>query len=205
MLRPIFAPRMRRDNQPYLPGMEPEPRIASPSRFERHRLYFAFRPDDAASDAALNVLSNLRRHGATGSAVKRENLHVSLFPLGRWDKIPPDLVEIALTHVQAIAGRPFLFNFDLLTSFPKKNGYCAVLASTHDPFEIYNLQRKFVSRFEGIVRAGNLTPHMTLLYTDTFVERQAIAAIRWQAKEFVLIHSFVGEGRQEILGRWPLR
>jgi 2'-5' RNA ligase len=46
---------------------------------------------------------------------------------------------------------------------------------------------------------------MTLLYTDTFVERQAIAPVRWQVKEFLLIHSFVGEGRQEILGRWPLR
>src|SRR6185312_4876200 len=102
MSPPIFAPRMRRDNQPYLPGMEPEPKIASPSRFERHRLYFAFRPDDAASGAALKILSDLRRHGATGSAVKRENLHVSLFPLGRWNEIPPDLIEIARTHVQAI-------------------------------------------------------------------------------------------------------
>ncbi len=185
--------------------MEPEPKIASPSRFERHRLYFAFRPDAAASDAALKILSDLRRHGATGSAVKRENLHVSLFPLGRWNEIPRDLIEIALAHVQAIEGRPFTFNFDVLTAYPRKDGYSAVLASTHDPFEIYNLQRKFVSRFEGLVRAGSLTPHMTLLYTDTFVERQTIAPIRWQAKEFLLIHSFVGQARQEILGRWPLR
>lgn len=176
-----------------------------PHRFERHRLYFAFRPDDAASDAAIRILSDLRRHGATGKAIRRENLHVSLFPLWQGNEISPDTIEVASGLVQAIDGRPFLFNFDLLTSFPQRNGYCAVLASSHDPFELYNLQRKFVSRFEGMVRAGSLTPHMTLLYTDMFVERQAIAPVRWQAREFLLIHSHVGQARQEIVGRWPLR
>jgi len=178
-----------------------------PRRHRRHRLHFAFRPDDSASDAAMKILSDLRRRlGATAGAVKRENLHVSLFPLWDGERMPPDLVEVAVGLVQAIDGRPFEFKFDTLMSISHQvDGHCAVLASRHDPFELYSLQRKFVSRFEGMVRAGSLTPHMTLLYADTGIERQAVEPVRWQAREFLLIHSFVGQGRQDILGRWPLR
>lgn len=201
------APSMKKSHQSFLPGMEPEPNIAVPRRFERQRLYFAFRPDEAACEAVMKMQSAARRQGGgkAGSLIKRENLHVTLFPLWGGDKFPSDLVEVASAKVQAIDGKPFIFNFDLMTSFRQRGGYCTVLVSTHDPFEIYNLQRKFVSRFEGLVRAGNLTPHMTLLYADGLVERQTIKPVRWQAHEFLLIHSFVGQARQEILGRWPLR
>ena len=178
-----------------------------PSRRGRHKLHFAFRPDDAASDAAMKILSELRRRiGAVGTSIKRENLHVSLFPLWEGEQMPPDLVEVAVGLVQAIDGTPFEFKFDTLMSLSQgSDGNCAALTSTHDPFELYSLQRKFVSRFEGMVRAGDLTPHMTLLYGDTFVERQAVEPVRWQAREFLLIHSLVGQARQEILGHWPLR
>ena len=154
----------------------------------------------------VKIQSSLRgRNGPAFKSVKRDNLHVSLFPLWDGDRLPSDLIEVASVKVQAIDGRPFEFKFDRLTSFSLKSGHCAVLTATHDPFEIYNLQRKFVGRFEGIVRAGNLTPHMTLLYSDTVIERQAIEPVRWLAREFLLIHSLTGQGRQEILGRWPLR
>ena len=29
--------------------------------------------------------------------------------------------------------------------------------------------------------------------------------VRWTADEFVLTPSFVGQGRQQVLARWPLR
>lgn len=176
-------------------------------RRRRHRFHFAFRPDDAASDAAMKILSDLRqRLGASGAAVKRENLHVSLFPLWEGERMPPDLVEVALGLVQAIDGQPFEFKFDtLMSSSQDHGGHSVMLVSTHDPFELYSLQRKFVSRFEGMVRAGSLTPHMALLYADSFVERQRVEPVRWRAREFLLIHSLVDQGRQEILGRWPLR
>lgn len=177
-----------------------------PRRRGRHRLHFAFRPDAAASDAAMKILSDLRRLGMAGTAIKRENLHVSLFPLWEGEQVPPDLIEVAVGLVQAIDGKPFEFKFDtLMSSWHGHDGHCAALASTHDPFELYNLQRKFVSRFEGMVRAGSLTPHMALLYADGLVERQAVEPVRWQAREFLLIRSFAGQARQDILGRWPLR
>lgn len=201
-----FATRMKTKDQPYLPGMEPEPSIAPPRRFERHRLYFAFRPDETASDAVIKIQAGVRRRtGAGGTAIKRENLHVSLFPLWAGEKLPPDIVEVASNLVQAIEGTPFEFKFDRLVSFPQRKGHCVMLTATHDPFELYSLQRKFVRRFEGMVRAGSLTPHMTLLYSNWFVEKQPVEPVRWRTQEFVLVHSLVGEARQEILGRWPLR
>ena len=173
-----------------------------PRRFPSHRFYFAFRPDQTASEAAMEIVSKL---SLEGSPVKRENLHVSLFPLWEGEKIQKDMIEIASTLVQAIDGKPFDFKFDTLASFAQGRRHCVVLTASHDPFEIYNLQRKFVSRFEGMVQAGNLKPHMTLFYADAPVEKRAVVPVRWQAREFLLIHSFLGQGRQEILGRWPLR
>ena len=184
--------------------MEPSPTLAATRRRGRHGYYFAFRPDAAASDAAIAIQSNLCAD-ADGTAIKPDNLHVSLFPLGEWDIVPSDLIEIATTRVQAIESKPFEFKFDMVMSFTRRSGYCTVLAATHAPSELYSLQRKFVSRFEGLVRAGSLTPHMTLLYTDQFIEKQPVEPVRWIAREFLLIHSFIGQARQEILGRWPLR
>ena len=49
------------------------------------------------------------------------------------------------------------------------------------------------------------TPHITLSYDKHEVEEEAlIAPIKWTVREFVLIKSFIGKGRYEVLGRWPL-
>jgi 2'-5' RNA ligase len=186
--------------------MEPNSRIGAMRPLGWHNYYFAFRLDEPASDAAIEIQSDMRRrYGAAGTAIKRSNLHVSLFPLWDGKGVPPDLIEITVPRVEAIEGRPFEFTFDMLMSFKSKKGHCTVLAATHAPAELYNLHRKFASRFEGLVKAGSLTPHITLLYTDQFIEKQPVKPVRWMVREFLLIDSFVGQGRQEVLGRWPLR
>jgi RimJ/RimL family protein N-acetyltransferase len=48
------------------------------------------------------------------------------------------------------------------------------------------------------------TPHVTLLYDDRLVEAQPIEPIVWRVDEFVLVHSFLGAGRHEAIGHWPL-
>jgi 2'-5' RNA ligase len=52
--------------------------------------------------------------------------------------------------------------------------------------------------------ADHYTPHLTLLYDDTHVARRAIEPITWTVNEFVLVRSLVGQGRHEVLARWPL-
>jgi 2'-5' RNA ligase len=46
---------------------------------------------------------------------------------------------------------------------------------------------------------------MTLLYDDRSVAEQAVETIGWTAREFVLVHSLLGQTRHIPLGRWPLR
>jgi 2'-5' RNA ligase len=46
---------------------------------------------------------------------------------------------------------------------------------------------------------------MTLLYGRGATVHQAIEPVAWTVRELVLVHSFLGETRHEVLGRWPLR
>ena len=61
-------------------------------------------------------------------------------------------------------------------------------------------------RTEVPIRAGwRSTPHATLLYRRGEPLRQCIDPTSWTVTEFVLIHSHVGLGLHQELGRWPLR
>src|SRR5207244_1145602 len=56
----------------------------------------------------------------------------------------------------------------------------------------------------GQVKPGYV-PHVTLLYDQRRVEERPIEPISWTVREFVLIHSLIGQSRYIPLGRWPLR
>ncbi len=49
------------------------------------------------------------------------------------------------------------------------------------------------------------TPHVTLLYDAACVDETTVEPVRWTAREFVLVHSLIGQGKHVTLGRWPLR
>ena|SRR5579871_5894898 len=185
--------------------MEPSPQISATRSLGRHGFRFAFRPDRAARDAAVRIQSELLNRSDECAPIRPDNLHVLLFPLWEGEKVSADLIEIATTLVLAIDGKPFEFKFDKLASVPRQNGFSTVLAASHTPGELYALQRKFVSRFEGLSKAGDLTPCLALLDTDRVIESKPIEPVRWVAREFLLLHTFLGEARQEIVGRWPLR
>ena len=48
-------------------------------------------------------------------------------------------------------------------------------------------------------------PHLTLLYDACRVDEQAIDPVGWTVREFVLVHSLLGQTTYIPLGRWPLR
>ena len=197
---------MRDDNQPFLPGFGPEPRLSAMPIAVSHKFFYALSPGKEAAAMAFSTGRHLKRqNGLAGKSVKQENLHVTLFPFWAGNEPPADLAEIASAHAQTIMKQPFRVSFDMAMSFRRKNGFCLVLGDTGGASGIYDLQRQLVIRFQSVIRAGSLTPHMTLLYTDTFVEKQPVEPVRWTAREFVLIHSFVRSGRHEIEAHWPLR
>lgn len=53
-------------------------------------------------------------------------------------------------------------------------------------------------------REPQIWPHVSLLRDKTQVPKTFVDPITWTAREFVLLDSIFGEGRHEVLGRWPL-
>jgi 2'-5' RNA ligase len=53
-------------------------------------------------------------------------------------------------------------------------------------------------------RQPEFWPHVSLLWDKAEAPRQLVQPVSWVAREFVLLDSLHGEGRHEVLGRWPL-
>jgi 2'-5' RNA ligase len=53
-------------------------------------------------------------------------------------------------------------------------------------------------------REPEIWPHVSLLWDNGRAPREFVEPITWAAREFVLLDSPYGEGRHEVLGRWPL-
>ncbi|MEY2115567.1 MULTISPECIES: hypothetical protein [Rhodanobacter] len=52
---------------------------------------------------------------------------------------------------------------------------------------------------------SSFLPHVSLLHGHAVdAVEESVAAIQWQVSEFVLIRSFFGQSKYEVVGRWPL-
>jgi 2'-5' RNA ligase len=50
----------------------------------------------------------------------------------------------------------------------------------------------------------NIEPHLTLLRTRAETPLKFIDPMKWTVREFLLLDSVQGTGRQVVLARWPL-
>jgi 2'-5' RNA ligase len=49
------------------------------------------------------------------------------------------------------------------------------------------------------------TPHVTLLYDDMTVPPQGVTPVEWSVREFVLLHSHIGQARPyNVLARFRM-
>jgi RNA 2',3'-cyclic 3'-phosphodiesterase len=191
------------DDQPSLPGFEPvAPSGPVWTDGKSDSFYFALRPDSSATKQIEAIGWDLeRRLGLQGTWVKPENFHVTLHPFWRHDGVPQDLVDVASRFAGTIRGAPFNATFNMAMRF----GRSVVLCGTDGTVDICDLQRQFNERFKPLIKNGaQKTPHITLFYGDNAVEKQPIEPVSWAVLDFVLIHSFYGQARQEIMARWPL-
>jgi 2'-5' RNA ligase len=194
----------RDDDQPSFPGFEPERRPNT--ELPAHRFYLALKPDVSAAEKADETALRLKcENQLVGNPLKRENFHISLPLLWEGGKPPGDFVESVSARMQAVRRPSFEIVLDMAMSFRQPRRHLLVLGTTRSVANIYELNRQLVVANGFKTRRSSFNPHMTLLYTDKFVEKQPIEPIRWMAHEFVLVHSFVGLGRQEIAARWPLQ
>jgi len=192
--------------QPFLPGLGSEPRRHRTTEPPKHRAFLALKPDDAAAgQASETTLRLMRENGLAGKPLKPGNFHISLPMIGEGAAFPADLVKNVSARVQAVRMPPFEIILDMAMSFRQPKRYILVLGTTRSIANIYGLNRQLLTAIGSKMRGNAFNPHMTLSYTDRPVEKQPVEPIRWTAREFVLIHSFIGQGRHEIVARWPLR
>jgi 2'-5' RNA ligase len=194
-----------KSDQPFLPGFLPPAPPAPEKTASRHtqRLYYAVRPDRSASDAATVVLDDL--HLGISGSVKPENRHVSLILIHDGVDVPPGFEARACACARDVNAAPFVLTFDKVESFKSRERWCVVLTASRGIAGLYELQRKLIRQFSGNDRMGSFMPHMTLMYARNFVEKQPIAPISWTVRELLLLRSYPGSGRQDIVMRQSLR
>jgi len=193
-------------DQPFLPGFGPGPKRGRTTEPPKHRAFLALKPDDPAAEQAGEMAFHLMRaNGLAGKPLKPKNFHISLPLIWEGAQFPAGLREIVSSRVQSVRMPPFEIVLDMAMSFRQLKQYVLVLGTTRSVANIYELNRQLVMAIGSKARNGSFNPHMTLLYADRPLEKQPVEPLRWTAREFVLIHSFIGQGRHEIVGRWPLR
>jgi 2'-5' RNA ligase len=186
--------------QPSLPGIAP--------RGTDH-LYLALVPEEhVACLIHRSTLDLGHALGLRGSAVPAERLHLSLHWLG--DTRSESLLAIADRAAGAVAGiSPFDVSFDRVATFRSGREHPLVLLCGDGGEQ---LRAFHVTLAEAIRQAAPcqyewrpFAPHITVLYDRRRVTERPVAPVSWTVRDFVLIHSLVGQARHVRLGQWPLK
>ncbi|WP_283150132.1 2'-5' RNA ligase family protein [Silvimonas soli] len=152
--------------------------------------------------------------GVAGYILPRWRFHVTVFELGYYDTIPPQLIEEigrAMMHVQ-VREFPVMFDrvmrFDGGISAPSRRA--VVLCSDMVQQGLSLLGDRMVGALsvtELEVGQKNLVrnPHMTLFYTEQLMCEQAVQPVEWTVRNFALIQSHRGQHKPyTVLGEWTL-
>jgi 2'-5' RNA ligase len=191
----------RPTTQAMFPGFAPE----APT----DRLFFALFPDPAtAARLAALAQDQAARHGLSGLPLPRERLHVTLFHLGDWSGVPPDVVDAACRAAAKLHATPFEVRLDEVASFANHGEKPFVLKAHGGNQALRSFRAELARqlRRQGLARAAgeSFEPHVTLLYDRRLVPAEPLPPVAWQAGEWVLVHSLLGQSRHLRLGTWPM-
>lgn len=177
---------------------------------QKHRIFLAALPDsETAGRIYARALELKAAHGFTANLIQPEHLHVTLFHLGDWAKLPEEIVVIANLAASQVHTPVFDVTFMRAESFRNSTGvYPFVLTGDKNPSAWRGLHEALrvalTNAGLGGATKGEFLPHVTLTYDRTRVKSHAIAPINWTVKDFVLIHSELGKTTHNHLGRWQL-
>jgi RNA 2',3'-cyclic 3'-phosphodiesterase len=175
--------------------------------------FFAVLPDDVARSDIAGVGERFRKsHRVSGSPVGIDNLHLSLCPMGKPERLRQSLESALLAAAGEVRAKGFVAAFDSAMRFSARDDgqfpfvLCADTATTDSALQL----RKAIAEAQSSVGlhvsgVSSFLPHITLLRghaVDTIEE--SITSIHWHVGEFVLIRSFFGQSKHEVIGRWPL-
>lgn len=128
----------------------------------------------------------------------RERFHITLLPTADARFISGSEMASLLNLLGAFEAEPFEVRLHRLSGNALRCGKTRALT---------RFQNRLVAALEA---AGfdlpdySFGPHLSLSYGAWQQRNAPIPPICWQAEEFLLIKSIYGQGRHELLGRWPL-
>jgi 2'-5' RNA ligase len=183
------------------------PGFAPPAATDR--LFLALFPDPATVPPLSTLAAEqCARHGLRGRPLLPERFHVTLFHLGDWAGLPPDVVDAAMKAAARVRAAPFEVVFDRVASFDgRRDKLPFVLRAEGGNPALRAFQAELGARLRegGVAPVGTgFEPHVTLAYDARKVAVEVVAPIRWRVDEFVLVHSLLGQTRHLRLAHWPL-
>jgi 2'-5' RNA ligase len=174
--------------------------------------FFAVLPDDHARSEIAAVSERFcKSHRVSGSLVGADSFHLLLSPMGSPERPLLSLEGALLAAAADVHVNAFEITLDSAMRFSAKDDrfpfvLCTDSHSTESALRlrkaIAEAQRKIGLQVTGV---SSYLPHVTLLHGHAVdAIQEAISPIRWTAREFVLIRSFFGQSRHEVVERWPL-
>ncbi len=177
---------------------------------QKDRIFFAVVPD-AETAARIHALAEELKagNGLDGNLILPEHLHITLFHLGDWRELPAEIVAIASRAAAEVAAAPFDVTCRRVESFRNRTGiYPFVLLAEQGATPLQAFQQALGAALKrnglGGATQGDFKPHVTLLRDDTRMKPIAVAPVTWTVRDFVLIHSLLGQTKHVHLGRWAL-
>ena len=175
--------------------------------------FFALRPDDQARSAIDIAAARFRAaKRVSGVPVAVDSLHLSLCPMGRIERLQQPLEQALLAAGAEVQAMGFVATLDTAMRCISTDGQfpfvlCADHATTRTALalrkEIAHAQRR-VGLHVGAV--SSFHPHVALQFGPAIdAIEESISPIQWHVREFVLLRSFFGQSRQEVIGCWPLQ
>lgn len=146
------------------------------------------------------------RNHMIGTRLKPERLHISLHHVRDDRCLRTKFIYAARQAAEAVSMRPFEVAFRFITSFENGRPHRRPLVLLGEGDAMFDLHGELGAAMvkNGLRAANQFTPHMTLLYGPKAIPVQSIEPIRFMVHEFLLIHSELGLGRYNVLGRWSL-
>lgn len=176
--------------------------------------FFALLPDAATRAEIARVGERFRKsHRLIGTPIDPDDLHLTVCDMGRPQNLRQSLEGALLAAAAEVSVKEFRITLDsaLRLSASHDGNFPFVLsADTASVEAALKLRRALAEAQQRLgLQVGGVSsylPHVTLLRGHAVdAVQESIVPVGWDAREFVLIRSFFGQSRHQVMGRWPLQ
>jgi|GEM_PF-312130 len=175
--------------------------------------FFALKPDDKARVEIARASERFRKtHRLIGTPLDSDDFHLTLVDMGKPERLKQSLESALVAAAEAVCSKRFEVSLDtaMRLSAAKDGNFPFVMCPDNTSAASALQLRRAIAEAQQrhglqVLGVSNYLPHLTLLRGKAIdAVEESMPPIRWNAHEFVLIRSFFGQSRHEVMGCWPL-